>query len=244
MDDQNDFGFIMTRHVRSDSHAKLWIECYNSIRKFYNNVIMIIDDNSDQEILDRYIVPTTNVYKINTKFKKSGEMLPYYYFYYFKPFKKAIILNDSMFIQKSFTDKINNVSDVKFLWHFPEAAFDSNLFFNLNNFENLITNKYNFQGCFASTCVITWDFLNTLQQQYNFLNLVNFIKTRPQRMDLERLFAILCITELKKKGEYNPNQISLFGSIFNHVSAFGLDFGGYKNGRASNQFVVKVWNGR
>lgn len=242
MDD--DFGFIFTRHVRSSTHAKLWIECYTTIRKFYNNMILIIDDNSDQQILEKYNVPTTNVYRVNSKYVGAGEILAYYYYHKLKPFKKAVILNDSMFIQKPFTDKIMNVKDVKFLWHFNESSFHSTLLSKLHRNSELLANCVNFLGCFASTCVITWDFLDTLQSNYKFLNIVKYIKGRPMRMELERLFAILCITELKNNGSYNPNHISLFGSIFNHASSFTLDFDGYKNNRAHSQFVVKVWNGR
>lgn len=245
VDNRGDFGFIMTRHVRSESHAKLWIECYNSIRKFYNNMIMIIDDDSDSRFIN---FPTSNVCVVNTKFKGAGEILPYYYFYHFHPFRKAVVLHDSMFIQRPFTEAINSVPDVKFLWHFREDSFDSGLLYYLHNYQSLIGNTSDVNGCFGTASVITWDFLKDIQQQYNFLNLVNVIKTRPQRMDLERLFGILCTQELKRRGnrsgQISSGQISLFGSIFDHVWAFGIDFDAYKNKRAIDQYVVKVWTGR
>jgi hypothetical protein len=37
--------FVILRHV-SNSQQNYWIRCYESIRKFYENKIIIIDDNS------------------------------------------------------------------------------------------------------------------------------------------------------------------------------------------------------
>ena len=41
-------GFIILRHVNEKEHDNYWKTCYRTIRKFYNNPILIIDDNSNQ----------------------------------------------------------------------------------------------------------------------------------------------------------------------------------------------------
>ena len=38
----NTYGFIILRHVRNFKDNQMWISCYNSIRKFYSNKIIII----------------------------------------------------------------------------------------------------------------------------------------------------------------------------------------------------------
>ena len=37
---QKSVGFIITRHVNSEKTNNYWIECYKSIRQFYNNKIL------------------------------------------------------------------------------------------------------------------------------------------------------------------------------------------------------------
>ena len=44
-------GFIITRHINSETTSKYWIECYQRIRAFYREPIIIIDDNSNPEFL-------------------------------------------------------------------------------------------------------------------------------------------------------------------------------------------------
>lgn len=241
----DDFGFIITRHVSSDIHYQYWIECYNCIRKYYTQHIMIIDDNSDENILNKNKVDANfyNVHFIKSEFLKRGEMLPYYYFYKLKPFKKAIILNDSMFIQKPFTDMILQVKDIKYLWHFDEPTHPIDII-SFVKYNDEMLNTKNYKGCFATTCIITWDFLEKLQWNYNFLNLIHYVNSRVLRQQLERVFAILCITLLKKENIYNPENISIFGSIFQVPYAFQLNYYNYKNGIGTDQYIVKVWTSR
>ena len=44
-------GFVILRNVTNEKEDKLWIKCYDSIRKLYKNRILIIDDNSDYKFL-------------------------------------------------------------------------------------------------------------------------------------------------------------------------------------------------
>jgi len=46
------FGFIITRHVNSETTNKYWNFCIQSIRRFYPfKKIVVIDDNSDLRVL-------------------------------------------------------------------------------------------------------------------------------------------------------------------------------------------------
>ena len=44
--------FIIIRHVASEGTNTLWKEAYKSIRNFYQEPILIVDDNSNQEIIN------------------------------------------------------------------------------------------------------------------------------------------------------------------------------------------------
>ena len=105
-------GFIILRYVMSEKTNMLWQECYKCIRKFYDNPIVIIDDNSDSKFLTT--LEMTNVTIIQSEYPKRGELLPYYYFLKEAWFDTAVILHDSVFIQAPIKfDKPNF-----FLWHF------------------------------------------------------------------------------------------------------------------------------
>ena len=43
------YVFVILRHIRTTRDNDLWISSYNSIRKFYTNKIIIIDDNSNMK---------------------------------------------------------------------------------------------------------------------------------------------------------------------------------------------------
>ena len=77
----DDFGFIIIRHVNSELTDNYWITNIKHIRKYYKNKIVIIDDNSDKTYLNNMDAPMDNVEVILSEFPKRGELLPYYYLY-------------------------------------------------------------------------------------------------------------------------------------------------------------------
>jgi len=239
--------FVILRHI-SNPHQNYWIDCYNSIRKFYNNQIIIIDDNSNQEYITQY--PTTNCQIIQSEFPGAGEILPYYYFHKFKWSEKMIFLHDSMILLNKFNEnKINNITDVSFLWYFSDHCWDSPSILDkiklLNNKKLIQTyhKKKLWWGCFGVSSIITWDFLNILQQEFNLFNLVKHIKNRNDRMDLERIFAICCFTILEKNNYFfrcihdMPNCWNIFNSDFKNKNNKIK----YWKNRCN---VLKFWSGR
>ena len=53
----NDYGFIITRHVNSEKTNKYWNKCVRCIREFYPfRKIVIIDDNSNQKFVKSEMV--------------------------------------------------------------------------------------------------------------------------------------------------------------------------------------------
>ena len=242
-----DLIFIILRHVSQPQHNQLYIECYNRVRKLYANKIYIIDDNSNKEILVNHDM--SNVEIIQSEFPGKGEILPYYYMYHKKLGKKAIILQDSMFIHKKIDTE--SVEDYKFLWSFDSnrhkrdyiEQFNSYTF-KLDSFEDLydIFCEDYWHGCFGSTMIITLDFLVGLQERTKFLDSIANIVSREHRCMFERLIAVLCYYVKPKTKE----EISLMGDIFNQVYPWGTPYGEYlKNrDRYDNVPIFKVCNAR
>ncbi len=246
----DEFGFIMVRHITNAKTAKYWLEYYNSIRKYYNNKIVIIDDNSNPLYVKEYD-NLVNVEFINAEkeFQKRAELLPYYYFYKYKFFKKAVITHDSVFFRKKID--FEDINSIQFLWHFKlggeDIEYNELKFIDKLDKKTMVKELYNdkskWVGCFGIQSVITLDFINILQSKYNFFNLLNYVTCRKDRMCIERVFAVLCFLEnenLKKKP-------SMFGIIHDYLN-WGYSYREYKRDdliEALKDFpIIKVWTGR
>ena len=246
--DYNNYGFIMMRHVNSVKTNYYWLESYKNIRKYYNNKIIIIDDNSNYEYIKNYDIDIVNCDIIQSEFHGRGEILAYYYYYKYNFFKKAIILHDSVFINKHID--FDKYGDIKFLWNFKhdwdntdsEISLLNNLSFN-EDLKKKYYDKNSWHGCFGCQSVITYSFLDKLSNKYNMFILLNVITTRPKRMDFERILGLLCTIE--------NNELSLSPSIFgiiHHYINWGYTFENYLtdrlNNKISNYDIIKVWSGR
>ena len=117
--DLEDFGFIITRHVRDQATNHYWNRAIKCIRIFYpNKKIVVIDDNSNK-LFVKPTVQLNNVTIIKSEFPGAGEVLPYYYLLKYKFFKYAFIMHDSVFIHSKINisllcSRYNALS----LWHF------------------------------------------------------------------------------------------------------------------------------
>jgi hypothetical protein len=261
MSEQSDIpelAIIFPRHVRNPIHKDLWKECLKCARKHYKDApIIIIDDNSIPELIEPFDM-MENVTVINTEYIGAGEMLPYYYFYKLRPARKAIIISDSMFIQRPFDkDMLDSIKDIKFLWSFefyclPDCyktyqEFHYNQIYLLMNLKEgaSLSQLYSSQqwvGCFGSASIITLDFLDKLEERYNFIQIVKHIHNRDHRQLLERLVAIVAIHE---KSSWSKDSISVFGDIFTYPRAFAYTFEDYKNNPTDpNLTIAKCWNSR
>jgi hypothetical protein len=103
------------RHVNNKNTNLLWKTNIKNIRKYYNNKIYIIDDNSCQEFInENEINDYKNCFLIKSEHNKRGEILPYHYLYKKKLFKKAIILHDGTFINQ-YINFGNIKEDIKYI---------------------------------------------------------------------------------------------------------------------------------
>lgn len=247
----NDFGFIILRSVNNEISNEYWIKNILQIRKFYNHKIFIIDDNSKKKYLSPSKVDhLKDVEIIKSKYKNRGEILPYYYLYKEKLLKKAVILHDSVFINKYIDfNKYNN--QVNFLWHFGHHANNhlmENQMIKLLDESEMLTEIYdakNWVGCFGVLSVIKLDFLKKLEKKYKLFNLINYIDNRSKRMDFERIFAVVC----KASDERKNKKESIYGNIFDYIK-WEYSYEEYKNDLKNNleklnKFdLIKVWSGR
>lgn len=236
------FGFIILRHVNSGLTNQYWIECYNCIRKFYNDKIVIIDDNSIQDFLTPH--PVENCIVIRSEFPKRGELLPYYYFYKYRWFSQVMMIHDSMFIQCKF--EIPELKTVRFLWQFEHSwnniAEEKSFITLLNHKETLnqvYDDKTKWKGCFGVMSVINIDFLTKIEENFGFFRFLEVVTTRLQRMCIERIFALLC----HYLDENLISDPSILGDIHFHRNAGTYNYASYKKDK-HNAKIVKVWSGR
>ena len=243
---KDNFGFIIIRHVNNEKTNNYWINSYKCIRRLYDNKIVIIDDNSDYSFI-KYNIEELNIINcefIQSEYPKRGEILGYYYFYKYHYFEKAVIIHDSVFINKYIDFDIYD--NIKFLWHFKNIYFDKksekNLLNNLDNINDIIKlydNINQTNGCFGVQSVITYNFLNIIVNKYKLFNLLNNIYNRDERMNFERIFALLCINECNEL-IINP---SILGDIHNYIR-FGYTYDDYLLDKLENLEIIKVWTGR
>ena len=231
----SEFGFIVLRHVNSEKSNKYWINCINCIRQFYpENKILIIDDNSNYSFIkDEKLYKTTI---INSEYHKRGELLPYYYYLHNKLFDIAIIIHDSVFINKYIDFSVDKY---KLLWEFEhdwDQIRDETRMINcFNNKEllNFYENKNLWKGCYGGMSIITYDFLTYINSKYDISKLLNYVLNRDNRMSFERVIG--CI--LQKEGDKN----TLLGNIHEYCK-WGLSFDEIDDYK--HLPLIKCWTGR
>ena len=230
-------GFILLRHVNSEQSNEYWKLAYASIRKYYTNPIVIIDDNSTDFLTP---MPMKNTIVIQSEYPARGELLPYYYYAKHKWFDQAVIIHDSVFINKKIDFHVHNY---KFLWEFTEHKYDvplkeKKLIRALKNHEELMDlyETKQWKGCFGAMMIIRHTFLKQVDKQYDLSRLIPLIQTRDDRKRLERVIA--CMFQTK------ATAVSILGNIFDYGSnPFYYSFKDYLK-RKPTLPIIKVWSGR
>ena len=247
---EKSYVFIILRNIRNVRDNDLWISSYNSIRKFYKNRIIIIDDNSTINTVDGKLI---NTEVIRSEINGAGEILPYYYFLRYKWADRMIFLHDSMFLNRPFKD--NELEGTKFHWHFTSNGFDD--YRKITNYISLFKNnkeliaftadpdtKWN--GCFGGASIIDLTTVEYLEEEYGmFTSLTLTIKTRKDRETFERVLGIVLYYE----GIFN-DKCSNFGDIIKYPGAFdsqnnNMETASYILGQKRyDTAIMKVWRGR
>lgn len=243
-------GFIITRHVTNEITNLYWIICISKIRQFYpENIIIVVDDNSNYNHIKNFQGNITkNCFFIQGEYNGGGELLPYYYYYKNHLFDKAVIIHDSVFINK-YID-FSSTKDVKFIWHFEhfwdKDEDEKNLIGLLNYSDELVSyysDKSLWKGCFGGMSVIDYSFVKVLAEKYNFFILLHHINNRDKRMCFERVYALVCSYEKKIQNE----NASLFNNIMTYTRD-GYSFEEYMFEQMNNidrgLELTKIWTGR
>lgn len=253
-------GFIILRHVKDSKSSKFWVLSHQYIRKFYkDNKIIIIDDNSDYSFIDEdYQNSLENTSIIKSEFPKRGELLPYYYYAKNKFFDIAVILHDSVFINKEidfYTDKF------KFLWHFSKHRWDRpkkeiKIISSLKNNENILKlhKSKRWKGCFGCMSSINHDFLKKLDDKHSLSNMLDLVIRREDRMALERVIACILLSDDFSQGleekltrgriirKISDNRIvSYQGEILTYCR-WGITFEQLE--QMNHLPMIKIWYGR
>ena len=245
------YVFVILRNIRMTRDNDLWMSSYQSIRKFYTNKIIIIDDNSTINTVNGRLV---NTEIIQSEYNGAGEILPYYYFLTQKWADTMIFLHDSMFLNRPFTS-VELDGAVRFHWHFDNTEIrDSRKIGTyismLSNYDTLLefANQPEslWKGCFGGASIIDLSIIQQLEESYSFFSkLVMSIRSRKDRETFERLLGIV-LYQQQLIGESMSN----FGNIITYPGAFESqittpDQGAYAiSQKGYNSAIIKVWRGR
>lgn len=260
------YGFIISRHVNSETTNKYWNECVRCIQRIHQGIqIVIIDDNSNYDFVKAF-KEYENIKIVQSEYPKRGELLPYYYFWKNRYWENAVIMHDSVFIHKRIPFRKLR-ANVLPLWHFSGAPkmenyqnslrisrylknnveFRKHLYRDNHEVTNIMSihrKDGNWNGVFGVQSYINHGFLCKLQQKYEIFNMLNCVTNRPDRCCLERIFGLLFWLE-----DPTVRAIpSLFGNIMTTPDAYGLSYDAYidfmnKYGKVKTAYV-KVWSGR
>jgi len=241
------FGFIITRHVNSESTNRYWNQNVKLLRSFYPYAkIVIIDDNSNSRFV-KADFNYKNVQIVQSEYPGRGELLPYIYYARNKWFERAVIIHDSVFIHKRIPFGAIKAPVIP-IWHFKsdKLHYDAavKIARKLNYSDMLIRNlsRKRWNGCFGVQSVVKHTFAEHIVNKYNLDNAISVVKCRDDRCALERIFGIIFCLECP--GLYE--RASLFGTIFAY--SFGYNYDEYyeklTKERKTIKPIVKVWTGR
>ena len=197
---------------------------------------MIIDDNSNSDYITTKELYNTII--INSEYPQRGELLPYYYYLKNKLFDTAVIIHDSVFINK-YIDF--NVDKCKFIWNFNHlwnnSAEDEFRIIKLFNDPDLLSfyeNKSKWKGCFGGMSIITYDFLSFIDAKYELTKiLLNVILNRHNRCSFERVLG--CILNKEQ------NIDAFFGKIHDYCK-WNILFS--EKEQHNHLPIIKTWTGR
>lgn len=236
-------GFVITRHVNSVITNRYWKRAYESIRKYYTEEIIIVDDGSDPQFLVEDIdLYNCRVIKADVNFKGAGELLSYYYFHMLKSFDKMVFVHDSVWLN-TYID-FYGISRTTFLWTFPHD-FNNEIeekeviqcLDNYEEIERLYDDKTRWGGCFGVMSVCLWADIDAINRRYAFFDrLLPIVRTRPRRMCLERVYACVC-------NAICPDTPVMYGRIAEYTH-WGSDEKAYLDGKLNHLPIIKVWTGR
>jgi hypothetical protein len=245
------YVFVILRNISTSRDNDLWMSSYQSIRKFYTNKIVIIDDNSAINTVNGRLI---NTEVIQSEYNGAGEILPYYYFLMNKWADTMIFFHDSMFLHRPFTNvELDGV--VRFHWHFDNSEIRNTRKIGtyismLSNYDALLEFATQpesvWTGCFGGASIIDLSIVQQLEESYSFFSkLVMSIRSRKDRETFERLLGIALYYH-----NLIGDSMSNFGNIVDYPGSFESQITTPEQGayaisqKGYNSAIIKVWRGR
>lgn len=178
------YGFIIPICIRSCIHFNQLKRCINSIRNFYENIKIILIDDSNIEYtkqIKHYFKVDNNIVIKESLIKGSADQQIFKVFLDTELFEKAIFIQDSMLINKKL-EGIDSVN-LNFIWHFTNHR-------------------------------IHWDMINEPKTEYNIKNNIKthtelIIHNVLRDYNENKQFQDYVISKLKNKNEW----CGCFGSL-------------------------------
>ena len=255
---QKKYTFYIVRCITNKTTSLYWKESCKCIRNIYKNIkIVIIDDNSKDEFKqdDKLMKDVIFIYADKSCIK-SGELLPYFYFWKSPASEFAIVIHDSVFIKQAIHQFIMEKPYIP-LWSFKSDTWKEQLSLPISGLMDMLQNKKVFkgvfnnnnswEGVFGAMSIISHDFITKINNKFKIFkqdSILTRIKTRVQRMCFERMLSIMSYALLKEQVG------SLFGDIhiwctFVSGKDWGITWKDYNSELVSDRTsIVKVWTGR
>lgn len=216
---KENFGFIIPSYCSNEIHLFQLKRCINSIRKFHNGIKIIIIDDYSEINLSKNLSEYDNILILLSTIKSAGDMSTYKIFLDNPIFQKAVIMQDSMTLEKELD--IEKIDTISYLWYFtnhrlhwhiieePQNEYnikkgikvhDDAIIDIINNYilnikfkefaQKIYFDKNKWSGCFGCLSIIDYDFLKVLDEKTGIINLLlNFNNNRLRRV-AESIFAL------------------------------------------------------
>ena len=245
------YVFVLLRHIRIPSDNDLWISSYNSIRRYYTNKIIIIDDNSSLNTVNGKLYQTEI---LQSDYAGAGETLPYYYFLMYRWADRMIFVHDTMFLYRPF--RVEEVdTDARFHWSF--ANKDSSIRVRMAQFLPSLRNHQSllsavdqpdtWRACFGVAMIVSLSVVEQIEEKYKlFSTMTMMIRNRKDREMAERLLGLVLFQE----GVVTIETCSTFGDILKYPHAFESEWSNLATARYQleqagyDSALMKVWRGR
>jgi hypothetical protein len=248
---EENYTIYITRHINSEITKRYWKINNEYIRKYYKKIkIIIIDDNSEEKYKNED-KDYKDIEFIYTTFVGCGELLPYYYFLNNKT-KYAIFIHDSVFVLDELHKYIEECEYLS-LWNFNPLT-EINVIKNRTNElielsskinkEHFLKkfNSMNWKGVFGGMCMISHEYLKKINDTIEIEELLNEIKSRFNRMCLERLLGSI----IEESNKSLLGEIALWCKF--HTNSFWdlslKEFEDNKNVFEKECILLKIWTGR
>jgi hypothetical protein len=116
--------FVISTCIYNDLHLNQLLRCINSIRFYYETILIIlINDSDDTFNINELFKHDTNIIIIDSLLKGSADQQVFKIIINNDSIDTAIIIQDSMILNKPL-DNIDKITEIQFLWHFTNHIYD------------------------------------------------------------------------------------------------------------------------